>query len=352
MGAQRAEGSRRSQWIATHPALLSATWDRPLAAVTFHPSRRRWNWPQQPPLPCAFRTSAVFMQPLRYDCIIVGGGPAGLTAAMYLARFRRRTLLIDRGASRALLIPRTHNHPAFLGISGVELLTRLREQAISYGACLSRATVTEASRGDTAFEIVSDDGCACAPTLLIAAGLTDTRPDIPGLADAERQSLVRYCPICDGYEAIDKRLAVVGTVTDATAKAKFLRTFSRNIVIVPLDEPPASASAEGIDIVAQPEQIVTRESEVSISFRAAEPRSFDRIYVAAGCTVNSSIGAMLGAKCDSTGNLLVDHRQATNVSGLYAAGDVVSDLHQICVAEGHGAVAATSIHKDLPRNDR
>ena len=292
------------------------------------------------------------MQPVRYDCIIVGGGPAGLTAAMYLARFRRRTVLIDRGASRALLIPQTHNHPAFLGISGVELLARLREQAIRYGAVLTQATVTEASRREAAFEILSDDGRASAPTLLIAAGLTDTRPDIPGLADAERKALVRYCPICDGYEATDKRLAVVGTVTDATAKAKFLRTFSRNVVIVPLDEPPADASVDGIEIVARPERIVTHGGEVSISFRGSERRRFDRIYVAAGCTVNSSIGVMLGARCDPTGNLLVDHRQATNVAGLYAAGDVVSDLHQICVAESHGAVAATSIHKDLPRNER
>ena len=292
------------------------------------------------------------MQPVHYDCIIVGGGPAGLTAAMYLARFRRRTLLIDRGASRALLIPQTHNHPAFIGISGIELLARLREQAIHYGAVLTQATVSGASKSGATFEIQSDAGQASAPTLLIAAGLTDTRPDVPGLADAERKALVRYCPICDGYEAIDKRLAVVGTVTDATAKARFLSTFSRNIVIVPLDEPPAGEFADGFEIAAQPERIVTHDSEVSISFRGSEPRSFDRIYVAAGCTVNSSIGTMLGAGCDPTGNLLVDHRQATKVAGLYAAGDVVSDLHQICVAEGHGAVAATSIHKDLPRNDR
>jgi thioredoxin reductase (NADPH) len=292
------------------------------------------------------------MKPAAYDCIIVGGGPAGLTAATYLARFRRRALLIDRAESRALLIPQTHNHPALRGISGSRLLARLREQAERYGATLARGTVTAVVREAAGFTVVEERGVTVAPTLLLATGLTDTRPDIPGIEEAEKRSLVRYCPICDGFEVVDQRIAVLGALADAVAKAKFLRTYSRDVTVICLDGRAAVASAGDIEVITQPERIDTHDSEVVVSFRSAPPRSFDRIYAAAGCTVNSLFGTALGAESDAAGNLLVDSRQGTAVPGLYAAGDVVSDLHQICVAEGHGAVAATSIHRYLPRNTR
>ena len=93
-------------------------------------------------------------------------------------------------------------------------------------------------------------------------------------------------------------------------------------------------------------------NEVVISFRSSVSRSFDRIYVAAGCTVHSEFGVALGARRNEIGTLLVDHVQGTGIPGLYAAGDVVTDLHQICVAEAHGAIAATNIHKYLPENRR
>jgi len=285
------------------------------------------------------------------ECIIVGGGPAGLTAAIYLARFRRRLLLIDSGASRASLIPETHNHPAFLGISGRDLLARLREQSLRYGAILRTGHVSDIRHGRAGFEVVTDLGSIVAPTVLLATGLTDTRPDIPGLVEAERRSLVRYCPICDGFEVTDKRIGVLGPMANAMAKAKFLKTFSREVCVIALDQ-SSEASAETIAVIAEPTRITACDAEVAVECRVAGQRTFDRIYVAAGCAVNSAVARGLGIACDATGNVLVDQHQATAVPGFYAAGDVVSDLHQICVAEGHGAVAATSIHKFLPRNER
>ncbi|WP_374991461.1 FAD-dependent oxidoreductase [Bradyrhizobium sp. LHD-71] len=102
----------------------------------------------------------------------------------------------------------------------------------------------------------------------------------------------------------------------------------------------------------QPTCITTDDVAATMEFQSAAPRTFDRIYVAAGCKVNSGMGVKLGARCDSVGALIVDQKHCTTVPGLYAAGDVVSDLHQLCVAEAHGAVAATSIHRFLPRNFR
>jgi thioredoxin reductase (NADPH) len=292
------------------------------------------------------------MEPAGYDCIIVGGGPAGLTAATYLARYRRRTLVIDSGVSRALLIPETHNHPAFLGISGRNLLARLREQALRYGAMISAGHVSGIERQGAEFTVLSDTGRATAPAVLVATGLTDTRPDIPGLEEAEAKSLVRYCPICDGFEVTDKRIAVIGKLADAMAKATFLRTYSREIAVITLDQPPREPPAERIPVIAAPTRVIAGHADVTVEFRSGEAKTFDRLYVAAGCTVNSAICTVLGARCDPIGSLLVDQRQGTAVEGLFAAGDVVSDLHQICVAEGHAAVAATSIHRYLPRNER
>ncbi|MDQ8728147.1 NAD(P)/FAD-dependent oxidoreductase [Bradyrhizobium sp. LHD-71] len=149
-----------------------------------------------------------------YDCIIIGGGPAGLTAATYLARFHRRALLVDAGQSRAQLIPRAHNHPAFSAISGVGLLERLRMQAIECGALVSNETASDLEKCGAEFALKLTERIAVAPAVLIATGLTDVRPKIAGLREAEAKAIVRYCPVCDAFEATDKRIAVIGTLAD------------------------------------------------------------------------------------------------------------------------------------------
>src|SRR3954463_12990988 len=116
------------------------------------------------------------------DCLIVGGGPAGLTAAIYLARYRRKTRLIDSGESRAALIPESHNYPGFRGIGGPDLLRRLRDQAGLYGGVLERARVSALDRGeDGAFIARTGDSEIQARFVLLAAGLIDETPQIDGL---------------------------------------------------------------------------------------------------------------------------------------------------------------------------
>ena len=155
-------------------------------------------------------------EPSDLDCLIVGGGPAGLTAATYLARFRRHVLLVDDGHSRARLIPETQNYPGFVGISGVDLLAQLREQALRNGAVLREARVEELRKVGEVFVARAGNGEIRAKRLLLATGIVDESPDLPGLKDAIYRGALRFCPICDGFEARDKRIGVLGPLRIAT----------------------------------------------------------------------------------------------------------------------------------------
>ncbi len=297
---------------------------------------------------------------MQWDCLIIGGGPAGLTAAIYLARFRRSVLLIDAGGSRAARIPESHNHPGFTrGISGPALLARLREQARQYGVDMRDGRAEALRRGDGAFAAAAGGDMIEAARVLLATGITDAAPNLPGLRHAVATAKVRYCPICDGYEAIDKTIGVVGPLATAAHKAAFLRTYSKKVTVIATareggdDDAFDVARAAGVALASSaPIEFRETESGVAVAFRDGATRQFDVIYPVLGCDVHSALARRLGARTTALDYLVVNDKQATSVEGLYAAGDVVSDLHQISVGEGHAAIAATAIHNSLPANFR
>jgi thioredoxin reductase (NADPH) len=286
----------------------------------------------------------------RWDCLVVGGGPAGLTAALYLARFRRSVLVIDSGRSRAAGIPRSHNHPGFIdGISGEALLTTLRAQASQYGAEIKAGNVKCLDRTGGGFSAYTDEKKFSAATVILAAGVTDECPTNMNRLSTAEEGNVRYCPVCDGFEATDKRIAVYGNPEDAAGKARFLRVYSPEVSLIPVQPADLSASAEEFELLTSPAKTFTLQPDgVSIALENGQLRVFDVLYPVLGCQVHSDLATALGAKSNSVGCLVVDDKQQTTVKGLYAAGDVVSDLHQIVVAEGHAAIAATAIHNRLP----
>jgi thioredoxin reductase (NADPH) len=292
------------------------------------------------------------------DCLIIGGGPAGLTAATYLARFRRNVLLADEGQSRARLIPETHNYPGFLGISGTDLLAQLREQAECNGALLQRVKVEELRKHGDGFAARIGKGEVRAKRLLLATGIVDASPDLPGLKDAIYRGALRFCPICDAFEATDKRIGVLGPLRIAAGKAQFLRTYSRDVVLLPTDEPDLGGKEAqglkqaGITLEQRVVDVERTGEKIAAVFADGRRLPVDVLYPALGCEVRSQLALALGARCNDQGNLHVDDKQRTSVEGLYAAGDVVTDLHQLSVATGHAAVAATAIHNSLPRNYR
>jgi thioredoxin reductase (NADPH) len=193
--------------------------------------------------------------------------------------------------------------------------------------------------------------------VLLATGIVDESPDLPGLKEAIAKGSIRYCPVCDGYEATDQRIGVLGRGNDASSKAKFLRTYSTDVTLLSLDEradknelTAKSLREAGIKVAGPVSVIEHSGDEIRAVLQGGQTLSFDVVYPALGCGVRSELASALGAKTNDVGCLEVDAHQRTTVDGVYAAGDVVSDLHQIAVATGHAAIAATHIHKSLPEN--
>src|SRR3954470_24816205 len=175
------------------------------------------------------------------DCLIVGGGPAGLTAAIYLARFHLDILVVDGGKSRASQIPCTRNHAGFPdGISGVDLLQRMRDQACKYCAKVESEFVTKLEREEETelFRATWGSGSRLARTVLLATGVTNRRPPIDERLhdDAVARGLIRYCPICDGYEVTDKRVGVIGSDSHGFAEALFIRSYTADVTLIAPDK--------------------------------------------------------------------------------------------------------------------
>ena len=292
------------------------------------------------------------------DCIIVGGGPAGLTAAIYLARFHLAIRLFDCGTSRAALIPCTHNHAGFPdGISGTELLARMNAQAESHGVRREPARVTRIERDEQGFCVKAEATEFRARTVLVATGVINNRPAGMGEAlhsEALAAGLLRYCPICDAYEVTDRRVAVIGTGDRGTAEAVFLRGYTADLALISPEaahelDPQCEAEldAAGIRRIDGPCGGYAIE-DGQLAFDTAEGRlRFDSAYPALGSRVRSDLAAEAGAMVSTDGCLVVDSHQRTNVPGMFAAGDVVKGLDQISHAMGEGGVAATAIRNHL-----
>lgn len=168
------------------------------------------------------------------DCLVIGGGPAGLTAGVYLGRFRRRVLVVDKGWSRAEWITKSHNLPGFPdGIAGTVLLGNLRAQARLYGAVLEAGIVDALLRdGNGMFSAKTSATTLVARTVVLATGVIENKPPVAHVADAVKRGLIRTCPICDGYESIGKHIAVLGDGEHAAAEALFLRTYTDRLSLL------------------------------------------------------------------------------------------------------------------------
>ena len=290
------------------------------------------------------------------DVIVIGGGPAGLTAAIYLSRFLLKTLVVDRGDSRAALIPVSHNHAGYPdGIGGPELVARMRAQAAEYG---TRFIDGEARRiaVDADGFVVAVEQQYRARAVLIATGVRNRRPAMPDdLHDAALAGgQLRYCPVCDAYEVTDRRVGVIGSGEHGVKEALFLRAHTADLTLIAPDgahdlddDQRRDLAAAGIVAIDGPATEYRLEDD-RLSLTASGKRlSFDSIYPALGSDVHSDLAKALGAETADDGAIVVDSHQRTSVTGLYAAGDVVLGLDQISHAMGDGGVAATTIRNDL-----
>ena len=294
----------------------------------------------------------------RPEILIIGAGPAGLTAATYLARFRRRVLVADGGAPRACWIPVSHNLPGFPhGITGDAILRRMTEQAEEFDAVIEPGRIEALTRDDSGFRARLNGREVRARAVLLATGVADHHPDLPGVERAIERSLVRICPICDGYEAIDKAVAVIGKDDAGVREAAFLRTYSDRVTLIHVGPAEALTKEDelrrtGVELVrASIDDVRLEGDRVTALAWGGAFRVFDLVYSALGTSPKAELARSLGAALSEDGRLLVDAHQATSVPGLYAAGDVVRGLNQIAVAGAEAAIAATAIHNALREAD-
>ncbi|MFN7090301.1 MAG: NAD(P)/FAD-dependent oxidoreductase [Allorhizobium sp.] len=293
------------------------------------------------------------------DCAVIGGGPAGLTAALYLARYQLKVTVFDDGLSRAAAIPFSHNVPGFPeGIRGVDLLSRMRDHALRYGAKIARTSVTGVSRTGSRFLVSAQGRQIEARAVMMATGVTDRRPRMSiALHDtAVSEGLLRYCPICDGYEISDQKIAVIGAGSHAYSEALFLRSFTKDLSLVSQEadfdlsqREIASLEKLGIQLVAGPMIDITLSTKSIRIAGAGGVFDYNAAYPALGCDNRSGLTKMVGAELTSDGCVKVDKHHRSTVPGLYAAGDTVAGLNQISSAVGQAAIAATAIRNDLSK---
>ncbi|MFC5548936.1 NAD(P)/FAD-dependent oxidoreductase [Massilia aerilata] len=301
-----------------------------------------------------------------YDTLIVGGGPGGLTAAMYLRRFTRSVALVDKGNSRLRLIPVSHNYPGFPeGVPGNVLLGNLTVQLERYGGAVMPGEILDLRLEDGLF--VADYAAEDAPegeltqlrahTVILATGVADAGLPIESWREAIAFGSLRLCPVCDGFDVMDKRIAVATAETNPVGHALFMRTFSEDVTLFERgspsmldDEDKRRLDAAGVRLVESPLLSVTLDASMKPVMHTEDGEEYpaDVFYPMLGEKARSGLAAKLGARTAQCEELVVDEHYATSVPGLYAIGDVVVGLNQIAVATGGAARAAVRIHNQLP----
>jgi thioredoxin reductase (NADPH) len=269
---------------------------------------------------------------------------ADFGVAVWCSRMTSR----GRGGSQ----PATTFQASRPGIGGEKFLTTLKEQALQYGAQVRRAHVSALTDTDGIFTLQTEEGMFSSRYVLLATGVRDHLPDIEGALDAVKRSLLRVCPICDAFEAIDKRIAVIGNGALGEREVDFLKNYSDQVTLLDIASSTHAAVPKAVNvqclerITIRLSQLKIKEDRVTLS-SASGDRHFDVVYLALGCSPQHDLARSLRAACDDHGALRVNAHQETSVARLYAAGDVVRGLNQVIVAASESAIAATDIHNKL-----
>jgi thioredoxin reductase len=294
----------------------------------------------------------------RYDVAIIGGGPAGLSASIWLARYLHHVVLVDSGDPRNW---ETRGINGFLGHPGIrpaELRGAGRDEARERGVELCDAVCERVvCHDDESFELALESGeIIRARRLLLAIGLKDVWPDVPGL-DRVYGSTAHVCPDCDGHECVDKKVVVIGSGRKAVAMALNLTTWTSEIVICTNGEPANldlqeycdKLDALNIPVIEFPiSHIDHRGSRVhSLTFESGLALDTDEIFFAIGQYPADDLGAQLHCERDAGGHIIVDDSYHTSVRNCFAAGDIVPGPQLAVAAAADGAIAALAIHKSL-----
>jgi len=290
-----------------------------------------------------------------YDVIIVGGGPAGLSAALMLGRARRRVLVCDHGRPRNMHARALHGYLSRDGISPGELLKLGRAELVRYGVEFRQGEVIDARRVEHGFELYLHDGNVFqSRKLLLATGMRDQLPRVEGLTDLYGKS-VHHCPYCDGWEWRDRRLAAYGHGKPGLGLALLLRNWSDDVVVLT----NGTRGWQGqYRAVIESQQLPVYQQKIArlegcdgmlqrVVFEDGSHLERDALFFNTGQRQKSDLAAQLGCEFDKKGGVVVDSRARTGVPGLYLCGDASRDVEFVVVAAAEGAAAAITINKEF-----
>jgi thioredoxin reductase (NADPH) len=293
----------------------------------------------------------------RYDVAVVGGGPAGLCAALWLARYLHKVVVVDSGDPRNWETRGINGYLGHQGIRSPELRTLGRAECAKFGVDFVDGIVDRAlNQPGEMFEILLRDGKTIqADRILLAIGIKDFWPEIPGLERCYGET-IHVCPDCDGYETRKKKTVVVGKGRKAVGMAFALATWTRQIVICTNGEKPEMSQilldklkTLNIPVLeAAIKGVVSKSTEIiGIDLEGGMSLDCERLYFAIGQYPADDLGAQLGCKRDELGRLVIDDRNHTSVKNVYAAGDIAPGPQLAIAAAASGAVAAIAIHASL-----
>jgi thioredoxin reductase (NADPH) len=291
-----------------------------------------------------------------YEVVVVGGGPAGLTAALYTTRLGHRTAVVDRGGGRAAMMLDTHNVIGVTeDVSGNEFLATAREQVEGYGADLHRGLVTEATRAeDGRVRLSTTDESFLAERVVFATGFSDGHADPPLPRTGKG---LHYCLHCDAYMFVDEPVYVMGHGDSAAHVAMIMLNFTDEVDLLLRGDDPtwSEETAELLD--AHPVDVVHEDVTglekgddgwlEALEFEDGTRRAYRGGFAMYGSEYNTALAASLGVDLNDDGTVAVDDHGRTSVPDVFAVGDVVPGHNQIPVAMGQGAKAGIRVHMDL-----
>lgn len=293
-----------------------------------------------------------------FDVVVIGGGAAGLSAALVLSRARRRVLVVDSGAPRNAPAREMHGYLSRDGFPPSDLIEVGRREVDAYGGQIVDAEVVRCERAGSAFRVVMNNGLSVtARRLLVATGLRDELPDIPGLR-ARWAEDVLHCPYCHGFEVRDRTLGVLGWQTGAAAYAQIVRQWSDDVVYLAsgeaLTEPERDELlARSVTVVDEDvvRVVIADDRLRGVELADATVIELDALFVPPRLVPNNALLVSLGCDLDDQGWVLTDGSGRTSVAGVWVAGNVANPRAQVITAAGEGSTAAIALNADLVEED-